>query len=86
MVLRRLFGGVDIPFDVELWCEWYGWICTLVLWPGGDAGRVMCWGLCARRRGLKFPKTGMGFAPCFWHPVKDIIYYFLVRDLHAFGE
>ena len=29
---------------VDLWREFYGWVCTLVFWPGGEIGQALFWG------------------------------------------
>ena len=37
--LRKEFGEREIPC-VFLWYKWYGWVCTVVYWPGGTQGGI----------------------------------------------
>ena len=45
---------------------------TLVLWPGRGTGWM---------DKANLPKTGMGYASCLMYPIREIIYYFLDREI-----
>ena len=59
-LLGRRIGVRRLGYGRE---QWYGWVCTLVLWPAKEVARALSRGFWGGWAMLIFPKTGTGYAP-----------------------